>query len=161
MIDRKPEREITDPEELLRVLAKALVLHLGMGGEDGPYVVPMNFGLGEGCLYLHSSKKGKKADMLRADQRVCFQLETDTSLVRSDKPCGFTMKFKSVVGYGRVVFLDTPEEKLAGLKAIMAHYSSEAWDDADFNAKVLEKTDVMRLDIESMRGAKHGWNGEQ
>ncbi|WP_461211467.1 pyridoxamine 5'-phosphate oxidase family protein [Desulfocurvus sp. DL9XJH121] len=158
MIDRKPEREITDQEELARVLEKALVLHLGMCGEDGPYVVPMSYGLGQGCLFLHSSLKGKKAAMLRADQRVCFSLEADTAVIESDGPCGYTMKFKSVVGYGRVVFLEAPEDKLAGLKAIMAHYSETDWADGDFNPKVLDKTLVMRLDIESMRGAKHGWN---
>lgn len=158
MIDRKPEREITDSEELLRVLDKAQVVHLAMCTPEGPYVVPMNFGLGEGCLYLHSSATGKKADALRADPRVCFEMTTDTALIESDKPCGFTMKFKSIVGYGAVTFLDSPDEKLAGLKKIMAHYSYTNWADAQFNAKVLEKTAVLRLDIESMRGAKHGWN---
>lgn len=159
MIDRKPDREITDADELARVLEKAQVLHLGMCTPQGPYVVPMNFGIGDGCLYMHSSPKGKKADALRADPRVCFEMATDTALIESDRPCGYSTKFKSIVGYGTVVFVEDPAEKLAALKIIMAHYSYTKWADQDFNAKALEKTAVLRLDIESMRGAKHGWNG--
>lgn len=159
MIERKPERRITDPEELAHVLRKAQILRLGMAGPDGPYVVPMNYGIGEGCLYLHSSCKGRKAETLRADPRVCFELETDVALIEDDKPCGFSMKFKSIVGFGRVVVLETVAEKRAGLRAIMAHYTEGEYPDEAFPEAVLAKTCVMRLDIESMTGARHGWNG--
>lgn len=159
MIDRKPEREITDPEELQYVLERAEILRLGMCAGNEPYVVPMNYGLGEHCLFLHSSKQGKKADMLRANPRVCFELEVDVALTEAEAPCGFTMRFRSLVGYGTVTPLETREEKLHGMKQIMAHYSDTPFQDGDFLEKVLDKTQVMRLDIESMRGAKHGWNG--
>lgn len=158
MIDRKPDRRITDPEELDYVLRKAQILRLGMCGPDGPYVVPMNFGIGEGCLYLHSSPKGKKADILRANPRVCFELETDVALIEDDKPCGFSMKFKSIVGYGTIAVLESEAEKLAALRAIMAHYTEVGFPDEAFPEKVLAKTLAMRLDIESLTGAKHGWN---
>ncbi|MBU1003953.1 MAG: pyridoxamine 5'-phosphate oxidase family protein [Proteobacteria bacterium] len=158
MIDRKPEREITDPDELLHVLERAKILRLGMCAGNEPYVVPMNYGLGENCLFLHSSPRGKKADMLRANPRVCFEMETDVALIEGDAPCGFTMRFRSIVGYGMASFLETREEKLHGMKQIMAHYSDTEFKDEDFLEKVLAKTSVMRLDIESMRGAKHGWN---
>lgn len=158
MIDRKPNREITDPEELAYVLERSKILRLGMCRDNEPYVVPMNFGLGEGCLYLHSSTKGRKAEFLAANPRVCFELETDVALIESEAPCGYTMRFRSVVGYGSVSVLEDPDEKLAGLTTIMAHYSDRSWKDEEFNEKALAKTRVMRLDIESMRGAKHGWD---
>ncbi|MCK9239849.1 pyridoxamine 5'-phosphate oxidase family protein [Desulfocurvus sp.] len=159
MIERKPERRITDPEELAHVLRKAQILRLGMCGPEGPYVVPMNYGMGEGCLFLHSSCSGRKARTLRADPRVCFELETDVALIEDDKPCGFSMKFKSIVGFGRVVALDSLAEKRQGLRAIMAHYTGREFPDEAFPEKVLARTCVMRLDIESMTGARHGWNG--
>ncbi|BBD09781.1 pyridoxamine 5'-phosphate oxidase family protein [Desulfovibrio ferrophilus] len=159
MIDRKPNREITDQEELQYVLERSKILRLGLCADNEPYVVPMNYGIGEGCLYLHSSQKGKKADMLRANPRVCFEMETDVALIEADAPCGFTMRFRSIVGYGTAAFLENAEEKLAGLKIIMAHYSDTTFKDGDFLEKALAKTAVIRLDIESMRGAKHGWNG--
>ena len=158
MIDRKPEREITDPEELAYVLERAKILRLGMCRNNEPYVVPMNYGIGEGCLFLHSSMKGKKAGYLAANPRVCFELEADVAPIEAEAPCGYTMRFRSIVGYGTVTVLETAEEKLAGLKAIMAHYSERQFADGDFLEKVLAKTQVMRLEIESMRGAKHGWN---
>lgn len=158
MIERKPNREITDPRELEYVLRKAQILRLGMSGPQGPYVVPMNFGMGEGCLYLHSSPKGKKASILAQNPSVCFEMETDVALVEDDKPCGFTMKFKSIVGYGTVVMLESEAEKIVGLRAILAHYTDAGFEDEAFPSKVLAKTCVMRLDITSLTGAAHGWN---
>lgn len=158
MIDRKPDRRITEPEELQYVLRKAQIMRLGMSGPDGPYVVPMNYGIGEGCLYLHSSLRGKKADILRANPKVCFEMETDVALIEDDKPCGFSMKFKSIVGYGNIVFLKTSEEKITALGIILAHYTNAQFDPEAFPEKELAKTGVMRLDITSITGAKHGWN---
>ncbi len=158
MIERKPNRRIDDPEELAYVLNKSQILRLGMCGPDGPYVVPMNFGIGEGCLYLHSCPKGKKADILRQNPKVCFELETDVALIEDDKPCGFSMKFKSIVGYGTVTPIEDPAEKIAALQIILAHYTDTPFAPETFPEKVLAKTSVMRLDISSMTGAKHGWN---
>jgi hypothetical protein len=40
---RKADKEITDRDELYRILDEALVVHLGMVDDGQPYVVPLNF----------------------------------------------------------------------------------------------------------------------
>jgi len=40
---RRADKQITDPDELHRILDEALVLHLGMVDDGRPYVVPLNF----------------------------------------------------------------------------------------------------------------------
>lgn len=38
------ERQVTDPEKILDILAKSKVAHLGLCDGEQPYVVPMNYG---------------------------------------------------------------------------------------------------------------------
>lgn len=52
---RRTDREITDRQELLDVMARCDVCRLALNDESGyPYVVPLNFGMEEreGTLYL-------------------------------------------------------------------------------------------------------------
>ena len=41
---RRRDREVTDMNEILRILKTANVLHLGLTDGDMPYVLPMNYG---------------------------------------------------------------------------------------------------------------------
>ena len=38
------EREVTDLEEIIGILDRAKIVHVGMVDGDRPYVVPMNYG---------------------------------------------------------------------------------------------------------------------
>ena len=68
------EREVTDINEILSILDKAKVLHLGLVDGDEPYVVPMNYGYvmedGKLTVYLHGAKVGRKLDVMRANPKV-------------------------------------------------------------------------------------------
>lgn len=41
---RRKDREVTDLREILRIINKAKILHLGLFDGDHPYVVPLHFG---------------------------------------------------------------------------------------------------------------------
>ena len=64
----KRERQVTDPQQILRILDTANVLHMGMVDGDEPYVIPMNYGYtmedGKLTIYLHSATKGRKLDLI-------------------------------------------------------------------------------------------------
>ena len=38
-------------------------------------------------LYLHSSKEGKKIDILKKNNNVCFEIDLDKELNSSSVPC--------------------------------------------------------------------------
>ena len=160
---RKPEREITDPAELRYVLQKALVCRIGMIDDGEPYVVPMNFGIGDNCLYLHSSPKGRKVAVMRKSPRVCFEMDTDVGMVEAEKPCDWSVRYRSIIGTGTAVFLEDRQEKLDALTAIMGHYSEDyvghgSGDPAAFREKVVDVVAVIRIDIDAMTGKKNGQN---
>ncbi len=78
---RRKDREITGREDLEAVLQRCRTCRLAMTAEGWPYVIPLNFGYTWGedglTLYFHSGIKGKKLDALRADPRVCFEMDTE------------------------------------------------------------------------------------
>ena len=156
---RKPDREITDRAEIRNVLEKARVCRIGMIADGEPYVVPMNFGLGENCLYLHSSAQGRKAQAMRDNPLVCFEVDVDEAVVEGELPCDWTAHFRSVIGTGTAVFLEDRQDKLDALTAIMAHYSDdyEVGRPAAFRDKVVDIVAVIRIDIRSMTGKQHGY----
>ena len=57
---RRKDRELTDGAEMDEILDKALVGHLGLCDEGEPYVLPMNFAVLKGALYLHCAREGRQ-----------------------------------------------------------------------------------------------------
>ena len=52
---RKAEREIKDFNEIVALLGRCDTLHIGMTGENGPYVVPVSFGFEVGNGQIDAS----------------------------------------------------------------------------------------------------------
>ena len=150
---RKADREIRDKEAVRAVMAEALVCRIGLSDEGMPYIVPMNFGLGENCLYLHCATEGRKLDILRKNDRVCFEMDLLREIRKGPQPCGWGAWYDSVIGFGRAVFVADPAEKRAALDRIMDHYGAQG--PYAYPDETLAKTTVIRIDIESLTGKRH------
>ncbi len=146
---RKAKREIKDAAAVEAVLKKERVCRLGLCDGEWPYVVPVNYGFANGRLYFHSAVEGKKIDLLRRNDRVCFEVESETAVVADEKPCDYTTRYRSVIGWGRARFLETPEEKLRGLKILMKHHQGPT---DNFRESVLDVTAVVEIEIMEMTG---------
>ncbi len=151
---RRKDNEIQAREEIVEIIEKAPVCRLGLCRDNVPYVVPLNFGYRDGCLYLHCAKEGKKMEMIRANPRVCFEIDIDVEVIQADQPCDWGMKYASVIGFGTAFVLEDPEEKQRGLDAIMEHYSSKPAQ--PYPESFLKHTAVIRVEVEEMTGKKSG-----
>ena len=150
---RRKDREITDPAEVMGILQKADVCRLAMADDNVPYIVAMNFGMGKNgakSLYLHSAGEGRKINILKKNNLVCFQADIGHELVLHNVSCGCSMKYESVVGTGRIYFVTDRAEKMEALQAIMTHYTKKT--EHVFKEELVERTTIMRLDIEEMSG---------
>ena len=147
---RRKEKEITDKSEIEAILEEALIIRIGLSYEDAPYVIPVCFGYKYGCLYIHSAREGKKLDILRQNNRICFEASVDVELVKAEVACNLTMRFKSVIGYGRAYFVDDRESKTAALDIIAQHYWRTPG--STYNEFIVDKTTVIKIEIESMTG---------
>lgn len=139
------------PAECEALLARAEVLRLGLADADGPYVVPVNYGYADGYIYVHGPLEGRRIDAVAADPRVCFEVD-ECEIVRSERACGFTARFASVIGYGRARLLIGTEDKRRGLEVIMRQYSGPVSGMPD---ETVERTSVIAIEIDSMDGKWH------
>jgi nitroimidazol reductase NimA-like FMN-containing flavoprotein (pyridoxamine 5'-phosphate oxidase superfamily) len=150
---RKANREITDPGEIRAIMEEAQVCRLGMCDNGVPYIVPMNFGLGENCLYFHCAPEGKKIDILRDNNRVCFEMDLLHEVKRGAKACDFSARYESVIGFGRAALVEGQDEKRFALDRIMAHYGAPG--PHAYRDDILAKTTVIRVDIDRLTGKRH------
>ena len=147
----KENRVIADREEMEAIIRGCKVCRLGMADGSEPYVVPMSFGYDGNHVYLHTSPRGRKMEILRRHPRVCLEFDILDGMIESDRGCGWSVRFRSVLIFGNALELADPEEKRRGLATIMAQYSSGEY---TFPDEILERTAVIRIDIESMTGRK-------
>jgi uncharacterized protein len=148
---RRQEREVRDEAEIQEILEKGLVCRLGLYDGQFPYVVPLNYGYRNGCMYFHCAREGRKIDILKKNGRVCVEVDIDFRVVRGETPCRWTAKYRSVIGFGRARIIDDEREKKAGLDVIMAHYGGQG---GEYDEKSLQRTCVIEVVIESMTGKK-------
>jgi nitroimidazol reductase NimA-like FMN-containing flavoprotein (pyridoxamine 5'-phosphate oxidase superfamily) len=149
---RKKEREIADQSLIESILTKAQICRIGLCCDNMPYVVPVNFGYKANRLYIHSSLHGRKMDMIKANNNVCFEVEADVELIRAETACDWTMKFYSIIGFGKAFIVESREEKIEGLDAIMEHYTEVSHH--EYPERILDKVGIIRIDIETMTGKK-------
>ena len=149
---RRKEREITEKRVIEEILRDAKVCRLAMSVDDQPYMVPLCFGYSHGNLYFHCAREGMKLDMVRKNNKVCFECDVDHELITSVSPCEWGMKGRSVVGFGEVSLLEAPEAKREALGVIMEHYGAKG--PFSYKEKGFEKALIMKVEIESMTGKR-------
>lgn len=150
---RKADREIVDPSAIRAIMEEARVCRIGLCDKGTPYVVPMNFGLGVNCLFLHCATEGRKIDILRQNDRVCFEMDLLREIKKGQESCGWGARYESVIGFGRAILIEPPAEKRFALDRIMDHYGAP--EPFAYPDDILAKTTVIRIEIESIRGKRH------
>ncbi len=153
---RRKDKEITDIRQIEDILNKGRYCHLSMANMDEPYLVTVNYGYKNNCIYLHSAPDGQKIDMIRKNPKVCFMIFVDDVLVVGDNPCkDWSMKYRSVIGFGKAIILKNPAEKSEGLNILMEHYTKKG--PFGFSEKNLEETVVVKIEIEKISGKVSGY----
>lgn len=141
-------------EKVEKLLNEAVVARLAMCVDDKPYLVPVNFGVGEGVLYFHSGNKGTKVEALIKNPHIAFEMDADVEVVRKEDACKWSMKYRSIVGSGKVVKLTDTEEKRKGLNRLMEHHAPG--ETFTYNEKMLMATNVYKIEIETLHYKESG-----
>jgi nitroimidazol reductase NimA-like FMN-containing flavoprotein (pyridoxamine 5'-phosphate oxidase superfamily) len=151
---RRAEEEIKDREAMETILHRATVCRLGLCRDSVPYVVPLSFGYRDNVLYLHSAPQGRKMDTIRENPHVCFEVDIDQELVPADTPCAWTVRYRSVIGWGKARLVESAEEKRAALDVILGHYAGGP---GEYRQDALEKVTVIAVEIDRMTGKQSGY----
>ena len=149
------EREVTDMQEITRILNESKVVHIAMVDEGMPYMVPMNYGYtledGKLVFYVHGATKGRKLDVMKANPNVFVEVECDLASFDGEVPCQYGMAYASLMGEGKAVILDTPEEKMQALSVLMKTQTGKEF---EFNEKLVSIVTVIRIEVEEYTAKK-------
>ena len=146
---RRKDRQVTDIEDIVSIIQKCNVIHLGMVDEGKPYIVPLNFGLqteGEHLsFYFHSAGEGRKIDILQKNPFVCFEMENFIDLYRDELVCKWSTQYETVMGEGIVTFIDDAKEKETAFINIVRRSGFKG--NINFNPALFTVAKVYRLDV--------------
>lgn len=151
---RRSDKEIKDEKILKIILEKALICRIALCDDGEPYIIPMNFGFKDNYIYLHSASEGRKIELLRRNNGVCFEMEYKTELLKDKKPCQWGMKYYSIIGWGKAKFIEDFNEKIKALDIIMDKYApNQIFQYDDQMVKILS---ILKVEINELTGKMSG-----
>lgn len=148
---------IASKEEMKAVIRKCQTCCISMVDPEGkPYVIPMNYGFQDDVVFFHGAQKGKKVDVLQHQQDVCIVFSTDHQLryVNEEVACSWSMRYRSVIVYGKAEFVDDLKDKVDCLNIIMANYSDRSF---EYNDPAVREVMVFKVKVQKMDGRSYGY----
>lgn len=144
---RRQDR-LLEYDRAMELLINAEYGVLSLGGKAG-YGIPLNFVLNEESLYFHCAPEGKKLQLMKQNNEVCFCIIGNTKPF----PEKFTTAYESVLVFGKISLVDESNERMHALELIVAKYSPDFKDlGRKYAEKSFHRTAVLRLDINQISG---------
>lgn len=152
-LHNRPDRELTNPEEIAAILLKGKFAVISMCRNNEPYIVTLSYGYDavNNSLYFHCAPHGLKLDFLAANQRVCATIIEDGGYMEGE--CAHN--FRTVVFWGTMKPVATLEEKKQGMETLLRQLEPD-------NAIVTEKLaksnnyyphmELLKLEITEIHG---------
>ncbi len=143
---RRNELEVTDIGEICEILDKCKTCHVAMWDGEEEYIVPLNYGytLEDGVLtlYFHSAKEGRKMDIWNRRREVCFAVSHEGEMFTSPSPCGYGYCYSSVIGWGKVDFIEDATDKCSAMSVLFRHQTGTQ---VDFTVEQVKSVCVYKI----------------
>ena len=148
---RRADREVKNIKDILHIVEKAKIVHLGMFDDNYPYIVPLHFGFeyvdNTLILYLHCAKEGHKLDLIRDNPNVCIEMECDIELVSGEEiPCMYGSYYASVIGRGTAEIVSDTREKIKGISLLMKNQTKKSF---EITEKMVATISVIKIVVSS------------
>ena len=141
------EQQVTDINEIIEILEKSKVVHVGMIDGDEPYVVPMNYGYiledGKPVIYLHGARRGRKIDAIKANPKVFYEMCCDITPFEGEVACKYGITYASIMGRGLATLVEDVEEKKKALSILM---KTQTGKDFQFEDKLTTVVSIIKID---------------
>ena len=158
---RRTDREITERDEVLRLLDSFDTVRLGLHDVVYPYTVPVNFARdpeqAEPVLYFHCAPEGKKAELLKKNGCVCVEADRSSGFLGVTN--GVTTRYESVIGFGVCEEVTSEQEKIRALTLLLKR---TGFGDTDAAACAsLGFTAVYRITLSELTGKRNRMTGKE
>jgi uncharacterized protein len=152
---RRSEKEITDSKEIDAIMENALVSRIALANNNCPYIVPVNFVMRDNHLYFHCASEGRKIEIIKSNNQVCFEVDDAVSVAPGDSACSWGTKYLSVIGFGLAFIIEDMDAKKEALNWLMEKYAGGS--DFSYKEVALGKMIVVDIKIEKITGKKSGY----
>ncbi|MFC3883970.1 pyridoxamine 5'-phosphate oxidase family protein [Bacillus songklensis] len=119
---RRSMKECQDTGKIERFLACTKIGYLGLCEGNHPYVVPLNFVYADGCVYFHGANAGRKNDMMKKNETVCFTVSEDFGTMAHPVPAEVGTAYFSVMMFGKVKQVEDIDEATKALQYLLDKY---------------------------------------
>lgn len=119
---RKRERGSHERSAIDAILDEALIAHVGIADEHGqPFVIPtLHARIGD-AVYLHGSTASRTLRALRDGAPACLTVSLLDGLVLARAAMHHSANYRSVMLLGQARIVESEQEKLLALEAIVEH----------------------------------------
>lgn len=144
---RRKDRQINDHDFIEQMLKESTICRIAIYDDEYPYILPLNYGYKENCLFMHCAKEGRKIDLLKKNNKVGFLIEYQSRLETGDQSCDYTTTFQSIIGEGSIDILELRKDKIEALNCIMEQHGRT---ENSYVEKYLDMMHALRLNIHNI-----------
>lgn len=159
---RRKDREVSDFDEIIKIIDECEIVRLGLSDGDYPYIVPVNFAYtvsgGAVILYIHGAMAGRKYSLLQKNPVCSFEMDVPLGIECIYEKKDVTMRYKCVMGKASVEFLDGEEKQDAVDSIIMARHAET--ENFEYNKKALAGTAVAKLTVTELTAKMNPTRGD-
>lgn len=141
--------------EIIGILDRARIVHVGMIDGNMPYVVPMNYGYtmedGKLTLYLHGATAGRKLDIIRVNPNVFIEIDTDVVPFDGPSACQHGTCYSSIMGEGVAELIEDIEGKKQALTYLM---KTQTGKDFEFSDKMVTGVTGIKITVSDYTAKK-------
>ena len=158
-VQRKPQREIFDKEEVHALLDSEFVAHVGFADLDTgmPFVIPLGFVRDGDRILLHGSTGSRLFMQMSQGMEICVTVTRINALVSARTPAVSSMNYESVMIFGKVKVL-RDDEKIEAMKQLSNKLIPGIWDYAvlpsakDYAGTVIVELALDKVTAKSRKG---------
>lgn len=144
---RRHKQQLSE-EMTLKLLDENTSGVLSLASADGePYGVPLNYARDGGGIYFHWAKAGSKVDLLKENNRACFTVIAEDTIISEE----YTSYFKSAMVFGRLELLEDQDAVDAMTLLIEKYSSNQPLEEKEKEARC-ERVLMVRLVPERISG---------
>jgi uncharacterized protein len=150
---RRKEREITNVDELRKVLKETKYVTVALCKNNEPYLVALNHGYDQtkNCLYFHCAPEGKKLIYAKSNPNVWGQAVLDFGVTEE---CDYA--YTSVHFQGKLSLITDHDEKKHAMEVLVRQVSINPEAKlAKIKPDKLASTTMGKIDVTYISGKKH------
>lgn len=122
-----------------------------VGPDNVPYITPVNYVYEDGSIMIHTKFSGRKLENIRHNSNVCFEISAKGNLYISDKACGFSMRYWSILVTGKAEEVTDLAVRRIAIDSLMDKYG-RGFEFTPATDEDLQKVNVIRINIENISG---------